>query len=128
MNKKTFVEVLEYLETDGIIEDFEFFKKNNSIAVWSLDGEEKAVYVFDENENSNDIVNELYGDDNDVVIEGADEQENLYDEQDNEVVENIKFENFTYKIVEKMGEEDTDNLIRLFNKLCNVIEELQLEK
>lgn len=36
-----------------------------------------------ENGNSNDIVNELYGDDNDVVIEGANEQENLYDEQDN---------------------------------------------
>ena len=36
-----------------------------------------------EHENSNDIVNELYGDDNDVVIEGANEQENLYDEQDN---------------------------------------------
>ena len=51
MNRKTFVEVLEYLETDGIIEDFEFFKKNNSISVWSSDGEEKAVYVFDENEN-----------------------------------------------------------------------------
>ena len=50
MNKKTFVEVLEYLETDGIIEDFEFFKKNNSIAVWSLSGEEKAVYTFDKNE------------------------------------------------------------------------------
>ena len=51
MNKKIFVEVLDYLETDGIIEDFEFFKKNNSIGVWSLGGEEKAVYVFDENEN-----------------------------------------------------------------------------
>lgn len=50
MNKKTFVEVLEYLENDDIIEGFEFFKKNNSIAVWSLDGEEKAVYTFDENE------------------------------------------------------------------------------
>lgn len=50
MNKKTFVEVLEYLETDNIIEGFEFFKKNNSIAVWSLDGEEKAVYTFDKNE------------------------------------------------------------------------------
>ena len=50
MNKKTFVEVLEYLETDGIIEDFEFLKKNNSIAVWSLGGEEKAVYTFDKNE------------------------------------------------------------------------------
>lgn len=36
-----------------------------------------------ENENSNDIVNELYGDDNDVVIEGANEQGNIYDEQDN---------------------------------------------
>lgn len=51
MNKKTFVEVLEYLETDSIIEGFEFFKKNNSIGVWSSDGEEKAVYVFDKNEN-----------------------------------------------------------------------------
>ena len=51
MNKKTFVEVLEYLENDDIIEDFEFIKTNNSIAVWSLGGEEKAVYVFDKNEN-----------------------------------------------------------------------------
>lgn len=51
MNKKTFVEVLEYLETDNIIEGFEFFKKNNSIGVWSLGGEEKAVYIFDEKEN-----------------------------------------------------------------------------
>ena len=50
MNKKTFVEVLEYLETDGIIEDFEFYKRNNSIGVWSLRGEEKAIYVFNENE------------------------------------------------------------------------------
>ena len=50
MNKKTFVEVLEYLETDGIIEDFEFYKRNNSIGVWSLGGEEKAIYVFNENE------------------------------------------------------------------------------
>ena len=50
MNKKTFVEVLEYLEIDGIIEDFEFYKKNNSIGVWSLGGEEKAIYVFNENE------------------------------------------------------------------------------
>lgn len=32
-----------------------------------------------ENENSNDIVNELYGDDNDVVIEGANEQDTLYE-------------------------------------------------
>ena len=50
MNKKTFVEVLEYLENDDIIEDFEFVKTNNSIAVWSLGGEEKAVYSFDKNE------------------------------------------------------------------------------
>ena len=50
MNKKTFVEVLEYLENDDIIEDFEFIKTNNSIAVWSLSGEEKAVYTFDKNE------------------------------------------------------------------------------
>lgn len=36
-----------------------------------------------ENENSNDIVNELYGDDNDIVIEGTNKQENLYEGQDN---------------------------------------------
>ena len=46
MNKKTFVEVLEYLENDDIIEGFEFIKTNNSINVWSLSGEEKAVYSF----------------------------------------------------------------------------------
>ena len=57
-----------------------------------------------------------------VYVKLTEEGENFLRE------ENIKFENFTYKIVEKMGEEDTDNLIRLFNKLCNVIEELQLEK
>lgn len=51
MNKKTFVEVLEYLETDSIIEDFEFYKKENSIGVWSREGIEKAIYIFDENEN-----------------------------------------------------------------------------
>lgn len=42
--------------------------------------------------------------------------------------QNKKFENFTCKVVEKMGEEDTDNLIRLFGKLYDVIEELQSEK
>lgn len=47
MNKKTFAEVLEWLETDDIIEGFDF-EKNNSICVWSLGGEEKATYLFDE--------------------------------------------------------------------------------
>ena len=42
--------------------------------------------------------------------------------------QNRKFENFTCRVVEKMGEEDTDNLIRLFGKLYDVIEELQSEK
>lgn len=52
MNKKTFVEVLEYLENDAIIEDFEFYIKGNSICVWSMGrGGEKAIYVFDENDN-----------------------------------------------------------------------------
>ena len=41
--------------------------------------------------------------------------------------QNKKFEVFTCKIVEKMGEEDTDNFIRLFGKLYDVIEELQYE-
>lgn len=39
--------------------------------------------------------------------------------------QNRKFEKFTCKIVEKMGEEDTDNFIRLFGKLYDIIEELQ---
>lgn len=51
MNKKTFVEVLEYLEADSVIDSFEFYKKGNSICVWSIGGQEKAIYVFDENEN-----------------------------------------------------------------------------
>ena len=42
--------------------------------------------------------------------------------------QNKRFENFTCKVVERMGEEDTDNLIRLFGKLYDVIEELQSEK
>ncbi|MPM55768.1 hypothetical protein SDC9_102565 [bioreactor metagenome] len=42
--------------------------------------------------------------------------------------QNRKFENFTCQVIEKMGEEDTDNLIRLFGKLYDVIEELQSEK
>ena len=42
--------------------------------------------------------------------------------------QNRKFEDFTCKVIEKMGEEDTDNLIRLFGRLYDVIEELQDEK
>ena len=42
--------------------------------------------------------------------------------------ESIRFEKFTCEIVERMGEEDTDNLIRLFGKLYDVLEELQHEK
>lgn len=41
--------------------------------------------------------------------------------------QNRNFEKFTCKIVEKMGEEDTDNFIRLFGKLYDIIEELQNE-
>ena len=41
--------------------------------------------------------------------------------------QNKKFEKFTYKIVEKMGEEDIDTFIRLFGKLYNTIEEIQYE-
>lgn len=39
-----------------------------------------------------------------------------------------KFNNFTCKVIEKIGEEDTDNLIRLFGKLSDVIEEIDSEK
>lgn len=39
-----------------------------------------------------------------------------------------KFNNFTFKVIEKIGEEDTDNLIRLFGKLSDVIEEIDSEK
>lgn len=42
--------------------------------------------------------------------------------------QNKEFEKFTCKVVEKMGEEDTDNLIHLLDKLYHVIEEIQLEK
>lgn len=42
--------------------------------------------------------------------------------------QNKEFEKFTCKVVEKMGEEDTDNLIHLLDKLYHVIEEIQSEK
>lgn len=42
--------------------------------------------------------------------------------------QNKEFEKFTCKVVEKMGEEDTDNLIYLLDKLYHVIEEIQSEK
>lgn len=42
--------------------------------------------------------------------------------------ENKKFEKFTHKVIDKMGEEDTQNLIRLFGKLYDIIEELNSEK
>lgn len=38
-----------------------------------------------------------------------------------------KFNNFICKVIEKMGEDDTDNLIRLLGKLYDVIEEMQSE-
>ena len=41
--------------------------------------------------------------------------------------QNRKFEIFTCKVVERMGEEDTDNFIRLFGKLYDIVEELQYE-
>lgn len=41
--------------------------------------------------------------------------------------QNKKFENLTCQLIEKMGEEDIDNLIRLFGKLYDAIEELQKE-
>lgn len=57
-----------------------------------------------------------------VYVKLTEEGEKFLEEQNN------KFENFTYKVVEKMGEEDTDELIRLFGKLYNVIEEIQCDK
>ena len=58
-----------------------------------------------------------------VVYVKLTEEGKLYLEE-----QNIKFKNFTCKVVEKMGEEDTDNLIRLFDKLYNIIEEIQSEQ
>lgn len=52
MNKREFVELLNYLTTNGIIEDFEFIETSNSICVWLLGGEERIIYDFDENEKS----------------------------------------------------------------------------
>ncbi|MEG0855167.1 MAG: MarR family transcriptional regulator [Terrisporobacter sp.] len=57
-----------------------------------------------------------------VYVKLTSEGENFLKDQ------NKKFENFTCNIIEKMGEEDTDNLISLFGKLYDVIEELQSEK
>ena len=57
-----------------------------------------------------------------VYVKLTEEGESFLTEQ------NMKFENFICKVVDKMGEEDTDKLISLFGKLYDVIEEIQLEQ
>ncbi|QJA07780.1 MarR family transcriptional regulator [Romboutsia sp. CE17] len=41
--------------------------------------------------------------------------------------ETEKFQEFTHRIVEKMGEEDTDEMIRLFKKMYDSIKEIEKE-
>lgn len=43
INKNTFVEILEILESDGCIDGFNFFESGNVIKVYSCDGND-AVY------------------------------------------------------------------------------------
>ena len=49
ITKKMFVEILDILENDGCIDDFQFYKNENVIKVCSS-GEE-AIYHFDKNDN-----------------------------------------------------------------------------
>lgn len=49
ITKKIFVEILEMLEHDYLIDDFQFYKNENVIKVCS--SRENAIYHFDENDN-----------------------------------------------------------------------------
>lgn len=49
ITKKMFVEILDILENDYLIDDFQFYKNENVIKVCSS-GEE-AIYHFDKNDN-----------------------------------------------------------------------------
>ena len=54
-----------------------------------------------------------------VYLNLTKEGKDILDEVDNE------FKNFTQKIVEEMGEEDTDTMIRLFNKLYDIVSKMK---
>lgn len=49
ITKTMFVEVLEYLENDGCIDSFQFYKNENVIKVYS--SRDDAIYHFDNNNN-----------------------------------------------------------------------------
>ena len=49
ISKDTFVEVLEMLENDGCINNFQFYKNENVIKVYS--DRDDAIYHFDNNNN-----------------------------------------------------------------------------
>ena len=50
ITKKTFVEILDMLENDCLIDDFQFYKNENIIKVYS-DRDDIVIYHFDENDN-----------------------------------------------------------------------------
>lgn len=50
ITKKIFVEILEILENDCLIDDFQFYKNENIIKVYS-DRDDIVIYHFDENNN-----------------------------------------------------------------------------
>lgn len=49
INKDTFTEILGMLENDGCIDNFQFYKNENVIKVYS--SEYNAIYHFDDNNN-----------------------------------------------------------------------------
>lgn len=49
INKDTFVEILEMLENDGCIDNFQFYKNENVIKIYS-NGDD-TIYHFDDNNN-----------------------------------------------------------------------------
>ena len=50
ITKKMFVEILDMLESDCLIDDFQFYKNENIIKVYS-DRDDIVIYHFDENDN-----------------------------------------------------------------------------
>lgn len=54
INKNIFAEILMMLENDCCIDNFRFYENGNVIKVYSCNGEDIAVYHFD---NNNNLVN-----------------------------------------------------------------------
>lgn len=51
VNKNIFIEILKILREDGIIDDFNYYEKENVIKIYFDNFLERPIYHFDNNDN-----------------------------------------------------------------------------